>query len=87
MTNYLYTLLIPLLPLFMVLLLGLTGHKMKPFVSGLIGSTGLGISAILSYATAFKYFIGSHVAGTGYASIKGFEVSWLHLRSCLAKPL
>ena len=79
MADYTYTLLIPLIPLFVFLLLGLTGHKMKPLVSGLIGSTGLGISAILSYATAFKYFIGSHVAGTGYASIKGFEVSWLHL--------
>jgi NADH-quinone oxidoreductase subunit L len=79
MANYAYTLLIPLIPLFVFLLLGLTGHKMKPFVTGVIGSTGLGISAILSYATAFKYFIGSHVAGTGYASIKGFEVSWLHL--------
>src|SRR5659263_49184 len=52
---------------------------MKPLVTGIIGSTGLGISAILSYVTAFKYFIGEHVAGTGYASIKGFEVSWLHL--------
>jgi NADH-quinone oxidoreductase subunit L len=79
MADYTYTLLIPLIPLFVFLLLGLTGHKMKPFVTGLIGSTGLGISAILSYATAFKYFIGDHVAGTGYASIKGFEVSWLHL--------
>ncbi len=79
MADYTYTLLIPLIPLFVFLLLGLTGHKMKPFISGLIGSTGLGISAILSYATAFKYFIGDHVAGTGYASIKGFEVSWLHL--------
>jgi len=79
MADYTYTLLIPLIPLFVFLFLGLLGHKMKPFVTGLIGSTGLGISAILSYATAFKYFIGSHVAGTGYASIKGFEVSWLHL--------
>ncbi len=79
MADYTYTLLIPLIPLFVFLLLGLTGHKMKPLVAGLIGSTGLGISAILSYATAFKYFIGSHVAGAGYASIKGFEVSWLHL--------
>ena len=79
MADYTYTLLIPLIPLFVFLFLGLTGHKMKPLVTGLIGSTGLGISAILSYATAFKYFIGSHVAGTGYASIKGFEVSWLHL--------
>ena len=79
MADYTYTLLIPLIPLFVFLFLGLTGHKMKPLVTGLIGSTGLGISAFLSYATAFKYFIGSHVAGTGYASIKGFEVSWLHL--------
>jgi NADH-quinone oxidoreductase subunit L len=79
MADYTYTLLIPLIPLFVFLFLGLTGHKMKPLVTGLIGSTGLGISAILSYATAFKYFIGSHVAGTGYASIKGFEVSWLYL--------
>ncbi len=79
MADYTYTLLIPLIPLFVFLLLGLTGHKMKPLVAGLIGSTGLGISAILSYVTAFKYFIGEHVAGTGYASIKGFEVSWLHL--------
>ncbi len=79
MADYTYTLLIPLIPLFVFLLLGLTGHKMKPFITGLIGSTGLGISAILSYLTAFNYFIGNHVAGTGYASIKGFEVSWLHL--------
>jgi len=79
MADYTYTLLIPLIPLFVFLLLGLAGHKMKPLVTGLIGSTGLGISAILSYATAFKYFIGDHVAGTGYASIKGFEISWLHL--------
>ena len=48
MANYTYTLLIPLIPLFVFLLLGLLGHKMKPFVTGLIGSTGLGISAILS---------------------------------------
>src|SRR5512133_1877201 len=79
MADYTYTLLIPLIPLFVFLLLGLTGHKMKPFVTGVIGSTGLGISAILSYVTAFKYFIGAHVAGTGYVSVKGFEVSWLHL--------
>src|SRR5665648_1086769 len=78
MANYTYTILIPLIPLF-VFFLGLLGHKMKPLVTGIIGSTGLGISAILSYVTAFKYFIGDHVAGTGYASIKGFEVSWLHL--------
>ena len=79
MADYTYTLLIPLIPLFVFLLLGLQGHKMKPFVAGLIGTSGLGIGAILSYATAFKYFIGSHVHGTAYTSIKGFEVTWLHV--------
>jgi NADH-quinone oxidoreductase subunit L len=79
MADYTYTLLIPLIPLFMFLLLGLTGHKMKPLVSGLIGTSGLGIAAILAYATAFKYFWTGHVAGTAYTSIKAFEVSWLHL--------
>ena len=54
MADYTYTLLIPLIPLFVFVLLGLTGHKMKPVVSGLIGTSGLGISAILAYATAFK---------------------------------
>jgi len=79
MADYTYTLLIPLIPLFVFVLLGLTGHKMKPVVSGLIGTSGLGISAILAYATAFKYFWTGHAAGTAYTSIKAFEVSWLHL--------
>ena len=79
MANYSYTILIPLIPLFVFVFLGLTGHKMKPLVTGLIGTSGLGISAILAYATAFKYFWTGHVEGTAYTSIKAFEVSWLHL--------
>ncbi len=79
MADYTYTLLIPLIPFLFFLLLGLTGGKMKPLVSGLIGTSGLGIAAILAYATAFKYFWTGHVAGTAYTSIKAFEVQWLHL--------
>ncbi len=79
MADYTYTVLIPLIPFFVFLLLGLTGHKMKPEVSGLIGTSGLGISAILAYVTAFKYFWSGHVEGTAYSSIKAFEIQWLHL--------
>ena len=79
MADYTYTLLIPLIPFFVFLLLGLQGHKMKPFVAGLIGTSGLGIGAILSYATAFRYFITEHVAESGFTSVKAFEVTWLHL--------
>jgi len=79
MADYTYTLLIPLIPFLFFLVLGLSGHKMKPFIAGLIGTTGLGISAILSYFTAFKYFISGHVEGTAYNSLKAFEITWLHL--------
>jgi NADH-quinone oxidoreductase subunit L len=79
MTDYTYTLLIPLIPLAFFLLIGLTGHKMKPIVAGLIGTSGLGISALLSYITAFKYFFSGHAVEAGFSSLKAFEVSWLHL--------
>jgi len=79
MADYTYTLLIPLIPFLFFLILGLSGHKMKPFTAGLIGTTGLGISAVLSYYTAFKYFIFEHAEGTAYTSLKAFEITWLHL--------
>ncbi len=79
MADYTYTLLIPLIPFLVFLILGLSGHKMKPLVSGLIGTTGLGISAILSYMTALKYFVTAHAAGTAFTSLKAFEITWLHL--------
>ncbi|MGE5318527.1 MAG: NADH-quinone oxidoreductase subunit L [Chloroflexota bacterium] len=83
MNAYSYTLLIPLIPLFGFLLIGLTGHKFKPLVSGIIGTTGLGIVAILSYMTAISYFWTSHVEGTAYTSMKALEVTWLHLTQYL----
>ena len=79
MADYTYTLLIPLIPFIVFLILGLSGHKMKPLLAGLIGTIGLGISAISAYLTAFKYFFIGHVEGTAYTSLKAFEVTWLHL--------
>jgi NADH-quinone oxidoreductase subunit L len=87
MVDYTYTLLIPLIPLVFFLFIGLTGHKMKPIVSGLIGTAGLGIAAILSYITAIQYFWTDHLAETGYKSIKAFEISWLHLTDKLTIKL
>ncbi len=79
MTDYSYTLLIPLIPLVIFLLLGLVGGKMKPMVAGIIGTAGLGISAILSYITAIKFFIINHIEGSTFTSLKVFEMEWLHL--------
>lgn len=79
MNAYSYTFLVPIIPLFVFLLTGLTGHKFKPLVSGLIGTIGLTIVAVLSYMTAISYFWTSHTPGEAYQSLKAFEVTWLHL--------
>ncbi|MEI6275969.1 MAG: NADH-quinone oxidoreductase subunit L [Prolixibacteraceae bacterium] len=79
MNSYAYTLLIPLIPFFVFVFVGMAEDKLKGKLGGLIGTAGLGIATFLSYMTAFKYFITDHVAGTGYTAVKAFELTWLHL--------
>lgn len=55
--NFSYTILIPLIPLAVFLLLGIFNQKIKPAVSGHIGVFGLLASTVLSFYTAFQYFI------------------------------
>jgi len=73
--NYSYTILILLLPVLMFLFIGLAGNKMKPELSGLLGTSGLLIISLLSYFTAFNYF--SHPAGESYHAIEAFRWVWL----------
>ena len=54
--DFTYTIYIPLIPLAVFLVLGLNYDKIKPSISGWIGSLGLFTSLILSYYTAYKYF-------------------------------
>jgi NADH-quinone oxidoreductase subunit L len=77
MTNFSYTILIPLLPFFMFLLLGLAGHKLKPKLSGLLGTCGLGIITILSYITAYKYFFTSEKVEEAYQKLTAVNITWL----------
>ncbi len=83
MNAYSYTLLIPLIPLLVFLFTGLTGHKFKPIVSGLIGTAGLLVVAVLSYMTAINYFWVDHTPDTVYSSIKAFEIPWLRFTDTL----
>lgn len=81
MTGYSYTLLIPLIPLAVFLITGLFGMKWKPVISGLIGTTGLGISFVLSIITALNFFFGNHTEC--YASVIPFETTWLSFTETL----
>ena len=54
--DFSYTVLIPLVPLAVFLLLGMNYTRIKPPVSGWIGSLGLLVTLVLSYYTAYQYF-------------------------------
>ena len=73
-----YTLFILLLPFLSFLLLGLCGKWLSHKVSGLIGTTSLGVVTALSYFTAFEYFTAERVDGV-FATIVPYNTTWLPL--------
>ena len=86
MMDYSYTLLILLIPLAVFLFNGLLGHKFKPLVAGIVGTTGLSVVFALSFITAIRYFWTDHTGGA-YHSIKAFEITWVHFTDTLTVNL
>jgi len=78
MSSFNYTVFIPLIPLGMFLLLGLTSGKMKPVLSGYLGTIGMGVTAFLSYLTAFLYFLGKPAGAEAFEKIIPYNTVWLH---------
>jgi NADH-quinone oxidoreductase subunit L len=79
MINFSYTIWILLIPFLMFIFLGLAGHKYFPKLSGVIGTTGLGIVTVLSYLTAYNYFFLSEKVDETYQKITAFNMVWLKL--------
>jgi NADH-quinone oxidoreductase subunit L len=77
MTQFTYTVWIPLLPFFFFIIIGLTGHKFKPIVSGIIGTTSLFISTVLSYITAYLYFFKYGMVNGIFQKTIAFNTTWL----------
>lgn len=78
MNLFSYTILIPVIPLVMFLVLGLTSGRMKPQLSGWLGTVGLMISALLSYYTAIRYFWHDGMADGAYQTIIAHNYTWLN---------
>lgn len=72
-----YTILILVLPVLSFLVLGLTGMFMKHRVAGLIGTASLLGVTILSYLTAFKYFMSPRTADGVYPTLTPWNIEWL----------
>jgi NADH-quinone oxidoreductase subunit L len=79
MINFTYTIWILLIPFFMFILLGLAGYKLKPRLSGLLGTGGLAIITLLSYITAYKYFFATPWIDETYKAITAANTVWLQL--------
>lgn len=75
--NYQLLLLIPLLPLASFVLLGLFGNRYFKTSSGIIGTTSLFISALLSLFVAYQYFFVNGKVNGVYQQITPLKYTWL----------
>ncbi|HEU5166588.1 MAG TPA: NADH-quinone oxidoreductase subunit L [Chitinophagaceae bacterium] len=72
-----YIALIPLLPLAGFALLGIFGRKYFKNSSGIIGTSLLLVSAVLSLYTAYNYFFVDGKVGETYQTITAIKFTWL----------
>jgi NADH-quinone oxidoreductase subunit L len=72
-----YTLFILVLPFLSFLILGLAGMRMKHPVAGAIGTASLFGVTVLSYFTAFQYFIAGRTAEGVFPTLIPFDFEWL----------
>ncbi len=64
------------IPLFMFLLLGLTGMKMSHKLAGILGCLGMGTTLVLSYTVAFTYFFSGDAAFISEAGQRLQDILW-----------
>lgn len=54
-----YTIAVLIIPVFMFLLLGLTGMKLSKKFAGILGTCAMGITTVIAYSIALTYFFGT----------------------------
>jgi NADH-quinone oxidoreductase subunit L len=77
MSNYLYLVWIPLLPLATFVLLGLFGRKYFAKTAGIIGTASLLTSTLLSFVAARQYFLEDGKVNGAYQKIIALKYTWL----------
>ena len=81
-----YTALILLIPISLFLILGFNFKRLKEPVSGIIGTVGLGITALISYYTAYMYFSGNidgAIINDTYQKVYAMNFEWIHFSDSL----
>jgi NADH-quinone oxidoreductase subunit L len=77
MSNYLYILWIPLLPLATFVILGLFGRKYLSGIAGILGTASLLTSTILSFVAAKQYFFVDGKVNGIFQKIVALKYTWL----------
>ena len=77
MSNYLYILWIPLLPLATFVILGIFGRKYLSSIAGLLGTASLLTATILSFVAAKQYFFVDGKVNGVYQKIVSLKYTWL----------
>jgi NADH-quinone oxidoreductase subunit L len=77
MIPYSYIILVPLIPLLAFVVLGLFGRKYFTHSAGLIGTTALLASTVISILIAYSYFFVDGTTGSAYATIRPVQFTWL----------
>ncbi len=81
--NFSYTILIPMIPLAVFLLLGIFYNKIKPGISGWVGVAGLLTVTGLSYYTAFQYFFNVGKVEGRFQTFFGYKANWMNFTETL----
>ncbi len=81
--DFTYTVLIPLIPLFMFLFLGLNYKRIKEPISGYLGTAGLLLTAMISFYTAFQYFFNYGKVDGVYQKIYAYNTVWINFTETL----
>ncbi len=74
--DFSYTILIPLIPLALFVILGLFSKKIPASISGWMGSIGLGVTFVLSYYAAYQYYLNGKLNGVYQPFI--YKYNWLN---------
>ncbi len=78
-----HTILIPLIPFFAFLVIGLLNKTLSPKVAGMIGITGILASTILAYQVALGYFFSFGQVDGVFQKIIAYKTSWLQFTDSL----
>lgn len=79
-----FTVFIILIPLVMFLLLSFGSKWLRPRAAGVIGTLGMTIPALLSYYTAYRYFLADAYVWPVWGPINTFSMEWLRFSDNLS---